>query len=420
MRCKRSPARSEAEPSGDRKDVPHPEKRDLDLARTRLEAFLARGRPGAEGLAIANLRAPSNTGFSSETLLFEAHWRERGVPRVELLVARIEPRGFNVFPSYDLTVQFRVMDALAKTGVPVPAMREYDWSDDTLGAPFYTMEFLDGWVPSDNPPMHAAGRMAEELTPAAREQVWWSGVEAMCRVHDVDPVKLGLGFLSKKPEAARSPQGRGAAAQRGEAERSVGPREGLQASEAETGVPARGEDALAQHLHYYDAYLNWGLGDRARYPLLERALGWLCDRAPANEPVALCWGDSRLANQLYSGVECIGVLDWEMVRLGNPLQDLAWWVALDRCFSEGNGLARLTGLPGREETLVHWRDRTGRSLEGIDYYEVFALMKFAAIIARLGRQMKHYEVLPPDHEMDVNNFAADILARKLEELGVPT
>jgi len=283
--------------------------------------------------------------------------------------------------------------------VPVPAMREHDWSDDTLGAPFYTMEFLDGWVPSDNPPMHAAGRMAEELTPGERERVWWSGVEAMCRVHDVDPVKLGLGFLSKQPEAARSEP---------------------QASEAKTGVPARGEDALVQHLHYYDAYLTWGLGDRARYPLLERALGWLRDRAPANEPVALCWGDSRLANQIYSGVECIGVLDWEMVRLGNPLQDLAWWVALDRCFSEGNGLARLPGLPGREETLVHWRDRTGRSLEGIDYYEVFALTKFAAIIARLGRQMKHYEVLPPDHEMDVNNFAADILARKLEELGVPT
>src|SRR5687768_9117846 len=82
--------------------MPHPEKRDLDLARARLEAFLARGRPAAEGLAIANLRAPSNTGFSSETLLFDVHWRERGAPRVEKLVARIEPRGFNVFPRYDL------------------------------------------------------------------------------------------------------------------------------------------------------------------------------------------------------------------------------------------------------------------------------------------------------------------------------
>jgi aminoglycoside phosphotransferase (APT) family kinase protein len=183
--------------------------------------------------------------------------------------------------------------------------------------------------------------------------------------------------------------------------------------------PAHG-DALAQHLHYYDHYLTWGVVERTRYPLLERALGWLRDHAPADEPVALCWGDSRLANQIYSGTDCIGVLDWEMVRLGNPLQDLAWWVALDRCFSEGTGLARLPGLPGRDETLAHWRDRTGRSLAGIDYYEVFALMKFAAIMARLGRQLKHYEILPAEHDMDVNNLGSVTLARKLAEVGVPT
>jgi aminoglycoside phosphotransferase (APT) family kinase protein len=360
--------------------MPHPEKRDLELARAQLEAFLARARPGAEALAIADLRAPSSTGFSSETLLFEVHWRERGAARRERLVARIEPRGFNVFPTYDLTVQYRVLSALAKTSVPVPAVRDHDWSDATLGAPFYLMEYLDGWVPSDNPPMHAAGRMAEQMTPAEREQVWWSGLEAMCRVHEADPAELGLGFLDESE---------------------------------------RGGDALAQHLHYYDAYLTWGLVDRPRYPLLERALGWLRDRAPAGEPVALCWGDSRLANQIFSGTDCIGVLDWEMVRLGNPLQDAAWWVALDRCFWEGVGLTRLDGLPGRDETLAHWRDRTGRSLAGVDYYEVFALMKFTAIMARLGRQLKHYEILPADHDMDVNNLASITLERKLAELGVP-
>ena len=360
--------------------MPHPEKRDLALDRRRLEAFLSRARPAAEGLRIADLRVPSDTGFSSETLLFEVRWREGGAPRRERRVARIEPRGFNVFPVYDLTVQYRVMDALAKTPVPVPAMAEHDWSDATLGAPFYLMEFLDGWVPPDNPPMHAAGRIAEELAPAEREQLWWSGVEALCRVHEVDFEALGLSFLAE---------------------------------------PERGPDPLAQQLAYYEDYLAWGLGERGRYPLLRRALAWLRERAPKDEPVALCWGDSRLANQIYSGVECIGVLDWEMVRLGNPLQDAAWWVALDRCFSEGVGLARLAGLPGRDETLRHWRRRTGRSLDHVDYYEVLALVKFAAIMARLGRQLVHYEILPPDHDMDVDNLASATLARKLEELGVP-
>lgn len=360
--------------------MPHPETRDLARDQQRLEAFLRRDRPAAVDLAVANLRSPSNTGFSSETLLFEVSWREGGAARREPLVARIEPRGFNVFPTYDLTVQYHVMDALAKTPVPVPAMREHDWTDETLGAPFYLMEYLDGWVPSDNPPMHAAGHIAENLAPHEREQVWWSGVEAMCRVHDVDLGAHDFRFLAE---------------------------------------PRRGADPLAQQLAYWDEYLSWGLGDRSRYPLLERALGWLRDAAPANEPVALCWGDSRLANQIYSGTECIGVLDWEMVRLGNPLQDVAWWIALDRCFTEGVGQPRLEGIPGRDETLAHWSRRTGRPLEYAAFYEVLALLKFSAIIGRLGLQMKHYEVLPADHEMDVDNFASTILARQLDELGVP-
>ena len=46
-------------------------------------------------------------------------------------------------------------------------------------------------------------------------------------------------------------------------------------------------------------------------------------------------------------------------------------------------------------------------------------MKFAAIMARLGRQLKHYEILPADHDMDVNNLASVTLERKLAELGVP-
>lgn len=364
----------------------HPEPRDLARDARGLAGFLARARPAAEALVVEELRAPSNTGFSSETLLFAVRWREGGATRAERLVARIEPRGFNVFPRYDLTVQYRVMDALAKTGVPVPAMREADWAGEALGAPLYLMEFLDGWVPSDNPPLHAAGHIAETLAPAEREQVWWSGVEAMCRVHDADPQALGLGFL-----AAAEP----------------GPDPGPDA------------DPLARQLAYWEGYLDWGLGERGRYPLLERALGWLRGHGPSGEPGGLCWGDSRLANQIYAGVECIGVLDWEMVRLGNPLQDLAWWVALDRCFTEGVGLARLAGMPGRDETLAHWRRRTGRSLDHVEYYEALALFKFAAIMARLGRQMKHYGLLPCEHDMDVNNLASATLARVLEELGAP-
>ena len=61
----------------------------------------------------------------------------------------------------------------------------------------------------------------------------------------------------------------------------------------------------------------------------------------------------------------------------------------------------------------------GRPSAHVEYYEALALLEFEAIIARLGLQRKHYEVLPPDHDMDVDNLASATLARQLDELGVP-
>ena len=199
----------------------------------------------------------------------------------------------------------------------------------------------------------------------------------MARVHRVDWRALGLGFLDE---------------------------------------PERGATPLAQQLHFYDAYFAWGM-DPARYPLVRRALRWLHANQPGDEPVALCWGDSRLANQIFDAERCVAILDWEMVRLGNPVDDLAWWIALDRCFSEGIDVPRLPGLPGRSATIERWQTLTGHDARDVAYYEVLGLCKFSLIIARIGLQMKHYGLLPEDHEMDVENFASKTLARALAGVG---
>jgi aminoglycoside phosphotransferase (APT) family kinase protein len=157
--------------------------------------------------------------------------------------------------------------------------------------------------------------------------------------------------------------------------------------------------------------------DVERYPLVRRGLDWLRANAPADEPVRLCWGDSRLSNQMFRGVECVAVLDWEMVRLGSPVQDLAWWIAIDRCLCEGIGIPRLAGLPDAEATIARWTERTGHPATRFDYYQVLALLKFAVIMARIGLQMKHYGVIPPDAPLDADNLASLVLARELEAVG---
>jgi aminoglycoside phosphotransferase (APT) family kinase protein len=359
--------------------VPHPGQRDLAKTAERLREWLAgkfAARGGTAGIALTGLRAPSGSGFSSDTLLFEVEWREArgGALRRESLVARLEPQGFNVFPEYDVARQYRVMAALAATDVPVPRMRWLETDPAPLGVPFYAMDRVEGRGPGDSPPYHASGWLADELSPAARERLWWSGLEAMARVHRLDWRAAGLGFLDR---------------------------------------PERGRTGVEQTLREYEEFFAWGMR-RERYPLIQAALDRLRARAPRGEPTALCWGDARISNQLFQGERCAAVIDWEMAHLGNPVHDLAWFVTIDRCLSEGLGIPRLAGFPSREATCARWEELVGWPAEHVEYYELLSLAQFSIIMARIGLQLKHYGLLPPEHDMDVDNLASQMLRRELE------
>jgi aminoglycoside phosphotransferase (APT) family kinase protein len=352
-------------------------RRDLELTQRQLCAWLRGKLPGARDLTITDLCGPAETGFSSDTLMFAAQWADTTGTHREPMVARFKPAGFTVFPTYDIARQFHVMRILGhNTDVPVPRMRWLEEDEAPLGAPFYVMDRVDGRVPADNPPYHLGGWL-HDLAPPEREALWWSGLDAMARVHRLDWRALGFGFLEQ---------------------------------------PARSTDPLEQQLHEYDEYLSWGV-ERTRYPLLAKAQVWLHAQRPSDEPVALCWGDSRLGNQIFNGTTCAAVIDWEMVRLGDPVQDLAWWIALDRCFSEGLGVERLAGLPDRHATIARWETLVGRAARHFDYYEILALYKFGAIMARVSLQLMHYEYLPGDSNMDSDNLASQTLQRALDAVG---
>lgn len=357
--------------------MPGPRERDLEATRKSLATWLRERLGSPRRLELSELAVPGNTGFSSDTLLFEARVEDARGERLLRLVARLEPRGFNVFPRYDVAAQYRVMDALRGTDVPVPRMLWLEEDASFLGTRFYVMERVEGRAVTDTPPYHVGG-WVPELAPPEREHLWWNGLDALCRIHRLDWRALGLGFLDRDPDDG-----------------------GL----------------LRRHLDEAEAYLTWAVADAARYPLVRRALDWLHAHAPRDQPVRLCWGDARPSNQLFRGVECVAVLDWEMVRLGDPVQDLAWWLALDRCLSEGIGAPRLAGLPDRDATVARWREATGLEAGSLVFYEILALTKFAMIMARIGLQMKHYGILPPDAEMDASNLATAVLTPSLEAAG---
>ncbi|MEM9254863.1 MAG: phosphotransferase family protein [Pseudomonadota bacterium] len=345
---------------------PTPLVEDIDATRRKLEAWLSNHR--GYDVTIPELDIPEGTGMSNVTLLFDVHWQEQGEERSEAIVARLQPEIERpVFPAYDLSLQYEVMDCLGRQGdVPVPELRGLETDTSLLGVQFYFMKHTPGRIPSDIPPYNIDGWMIHETSPEQRASLWRSAIDTMASFHRLDHRALGF---EKLEEANKTP--------------------------------------LQQQLAYWQGYHDWAL-DGEEHAIGKAALDWLTRYQPSAEATVLCWGDARLANIIFKpsldGVAA--VLDWEMAVLGNPVQDLAWFNFLDSAFSEGLGFPRLEGLPTYEESIAQWEESSGHSAGDYDYYVIFAAMRFGLILSRI------MFATGQDSEVQ-NNFVTRLLQEKL-------
>jgi len=355
--------------------MPTPWQRDLDRDRNQLTQWLEAKLPEARELAISELREPQSSGFSNDTLLFELRYRQDGDAHLTPLVVRIQPTGFQVFPDYDMRLQFDTLQRLAETDVPVPRVYWLETEDHAvLGAPFYVMGQVEGRVPPDNPPYHVDGWVTE-ISPEERKAIWLASFECMAKIHRLDYEALGFGFLDR---------------------------------------PELGATALEQQLAYYDRYFQWAARGKEQ-PTVQAAFEWLHQNKPSGEPTVLSWGDARMGNIIFAGTSPAAVLDWEMVTLGSPEQDVAWQVFLDRHHSEGVERPRLEGFPAYDETLSHYSALSGFEVKHLHYYQVFAGARFGVIMMRLAQQMGEYEVMPADtaRAFEIDNIVTRLLAKTL-------
>lgn len=349
---------------------PTPLVEDTEGTRRKLENWLSDHR--GQQVHIPELKIPESTGMSNVTLLFDVHWEENGESKSEPIVARLQPEiDRPVFPSYDLSEQYEVMAAIGdQSDIPVPELRGLETDRSVLGVQFYFMKRTDGRIPTDIPPYNMDGWMMHETTPEQRVNLWRSAVDMMGRYHRLDYKALGFEKLHRP-----------------------------------------GKTPLQQQLAYWQEYHDWAL-EGAQHAICQRALDWLHVNQPTDEPTVLCWGDSRLGNIIFKesldGVAA--VLDWEMAVLGNPEQDLAWFIYLDSTFADGLGMPRLEGLPSYEETIEQWQAASGYSADNHDYYLVFAGMRYGLILSRI--------MLATGQEAELqNNFAVQLLDRHLQRVG---
>ncbi len=305
----------------------------LDLADS-LQSFLVRATGDPEA-SIEELKRHTE-GFSLETVSFAAAWREPGEERTSRrLVLRRQPAAGLLEP-YDLGPQVTALRAV-HGAMAVPRVRWFEEDPSVLGAPFYVMDFVEGDVPL---PMLRADGTPPIADEAERRAVARDFMANLVCLHRFDWTTSAVAAFP---------------------------------------VPSGTRDAALRQILFWKQTLERARPDSQ--PMLVRALRELDRRAtrlPEEGDVRLVHGDFRTGNFLRFGAEVRAILDWEMVHLGDPMEDLAW--AACRLW---RGQSRLAGvLVPPEELYRLYEDEGGFAVdaERLAFYDLLSGVKMAVIM----------------------------------------
>ncbi|HEX9052419.1 MAG TPA: phosphotransferase family protein [Anaeromyxobacter sp.] len=271
------------------------------------------------------------------------------------LVLRRPPAGTKARSAHDVAREFRVQRALKPVFPLVPAMVGLCQDPAVLGTDFYVMERIDGLVPRARLPGEA------RLGPGGARRLCEALVDRLVELHAVDPSAAGLATLGKGP-----------------------------------GYPRRQVEGWS------DRYLRARTWNVPSFAWVRR---WLAERIPPDAGTCVIHNDWRLDNVVLDRAEptrIVGVLDWEMATVGDPLMDLgcalAYWVHADDPWLLRLTRRQPTDAPGmlrREEVVARYLERTGLKPERWAFYEVFGLFRLAAIAQQIYYRYHHRETRNP-------------------------
>jgi len=249
------------------------------------------------------------------------------------VVLRRPPRGPLPPSAHDVLREARLLQALEPTPVRTPRVLAVCDDLSVIGAPFYVMERLEGVVvtnalpePLDNSSERA--RIADEL------------IDALVELHAVDWRAVGLEGFGKP-----------------------------------TGY-------LERQLRRFTGL--WEHNKTREVPAVETVGAWLEANLPESPPATIVHGDYRLGNTMLAveaPARLIGIFDWEMATIGDPLADLGYmmihWIQAGDEIGKFNlhSVTSLPGFPTRQELIARYEQRSGRSMQALNWYVTLALWK---------------------------------------------
>ena len=258
-------------------------------------------------------------------------------------VLRRKPPGPLLPSAHAVDREFRVMRALAGTGVPVPRVYALCEDDAVIGSAFYVMEYLDGRIFWDQ-------RLPEIASAAERRAMFDSMNAVIAALHAVDYEAVGL---------------------------------------QDFGRPG---NYMARQIARWSR--QYRASETEAIAAMDRLIEWLPQHLPAESPPAIVHGDYRMDNLIFHKTEphVIGVLDWELSTIGDPLADFAYHVLTWRVTPElFRGLAGVDfvarGIPNERDYVAAYCRRTGRSeIPDWEFYLVYSLFRIAAILQGIAKR----------------------------------
>jgi aminoglycoside phosphotransferase (APT) family kinase protein len=125
-------------------------------------------------------------------------------------------------------------------------------------------------------------------------------------------------------------------------------------------------------------------------PELDEVGEWLRANRPETERTTVVHGDYKLDNVVFDGTppELVGILDWEMATLGDPMADLGYMLIFWREADDPTGdllgieprITERPSFPTRDELVARYRRATGLDTSHLDWYKVLAIWKLAILL----------------------------------------
>jgi aminoglycoside phosphotransferase (APT) family kinase protein len=255
------------------------------------------------------------------------------------LVIRRPPQGELLPKAHDMWREYRIIDGLWPTAVPVAQPISYQDDRALCEVHFYVMGKVDGAA------LYSGEEVRAWLSEDARRHAGESFVDTLAALHAVDPESVGLAELGRP--------------------------DGYVARQLKTwygswtaSVPyAEHDDPRVHELH-----------------------ALLAANIPPQGPGRIVHGDFGPHNCMFtSRGDLAAVLDWEIATLGDPLADFAYsinaWVEPgDAGVYGADPPTALPGFPSRDELIARYAATTGADLSDLAYYRCFNSWKTACIL----------------------------------------